>query len=98
MSFIKKYKPTSNVISVVWTAIVYVVTVQIGQTLLLKAIVPDNVTGLWLPFGLMLGFVLIQGYGIWPGIFFGAMGGTLWVYHDFSGYSAFNYACSYVVA
>ena len=47
-------------------AILYIVTARFGQLL---AIPPGNVTPIWIPSAIILVFVLIKGYWVWPGIF-----------------------------
>lgn len=74
-------KSIKAVIEVILVALVYILTARVGQT---YAISPGNVTPVWLPSGIMFALVLIRGYGVWPGIFIGAMLGNSWAYADFS--------------
>ena len=57
--------------------VVYVIGARIGQVF---AIEPGNITPVWIPSGIMLAWVLIRGYYIWPGIFLGAFLGNSWAY------------------
>jgi len=60
-------------------ALVYVVLARAGQTL---AIAPGNITPVWLPSGVIFAALLLRGYYLWPGIFFGAAIGNAWAYFD----------------
>ena len=62
-------------------ATVYVASARIGQ---IYAINPGNISPVWIPSGVMLAWVLIRGYYIWPGIFMGALIGNIWAYIDTS--------------
>lgn len=66
---------TASEVSLV--AITYVVTARLGQYF---AIEPGNITPVWLPSGIMLAWVILRGYYIWPGIFAGAFLGNIWAY------------------
>ena len=79
-SEIKKATKFSHLVEIVSLAIIYFVTAKICQLL---AIPPGNVTPVWLPSGIILAIVLIRGYWIWPGIWFGAFAGNVWAYIDF---------------
>jgi diguanylate cyclase (GGDEF)-like protein len=67
------------IIEIIAIAIIYVATAKVGQTF---SIPPGNITPIWIPSGIMLALVVLRGYGIWPGIFFGAVIGNVWAYFD----------------
>jgi len=68
---------TTRLLEVLAVTAVYVVTARIGQ---IFAIEPGNITPVWIPSGIMLAWVLLRGYYIWPGIFLGAFLGNIWAY------------------
>jgi integral membrane sensor domain MASE1 len=66
-------------------AIIYFSTAKVGQIL---AILPGNITPVWLPSGIMLAAILVRGFHIWPGIFLGAFFGNVWAYIDINSLSS----------
>lgn len=67
----------ARIAEVISIAVIYFLLARCGQVL---AIPPGNVTPIWLPSGFILAVVLMRGYGVWPGIFFGAFAGNIWAY------------------
>lgn len=73
----KELNRSYRIIEIVAVIVVYVATARVGQ---IFAIEPGNITPVWIPSGIMLAWVLLRGYRIWPGIFFGAFFGNSWAY------------------
>ena len=80
--FTKKY--TRHALDIILIAVLYIVTARLGQLL---SIPPGNVTPIWIPSGIILAYVLIRGYWVWPGIFIGAFVGNVWAYIDLSNFN-----------
>lgn len=54
-------------------ALVYFVTAKFAQSL---AILPDNLSAIWIPSGVVFAAVLLRGNRVWPGILIGAFTAT----------------------
>lgn len=71
------WKPLAMLLAV---AALYVITARLGLTM---AMPPEKkATAVWPPSGIALAAVLLAGYRIWPGIWFGAFLANLWDYFD----------------
>jgi diguanylate cyclase (GGDEF)-like protein len=74
----KENKNTARrLIEILLVTVLYLITARIGQVF---SIDPGNITPVWIPSGIMLAWVILRGYYIWPGIFFGAFLGNSWAY------------------
>lgn len=60
-------------------AILYTITGKLGFSL---AIAPGNVTTVWPPSGIALAAIMLGGYGLWPGIWFGSLAVNLWFFAE----------------
>lgn len=60
----------AHLASIAALAAIYFVTAKLG---LLVAFPPGNATAVWAPSGISLAAVLQLGYGLWPGVAFGAL-------------------------
>jgi len=68
---------TARLLEILAVITIYVATARIGQ---IFSIEPGNVTPVWITSGIMLAWVLLRGYYIWPGIFLGAFFDNSWAY------------------
>jgi len=77
--FLKQRAPLTgrraNLIAMAITALLYVVTAQLG---LLLAMQDCMVTALWPPAGIALAAMMLFGRGLWPGVWIGAFIANLW--------------------
>src|SRR6185436_7638005 len=62
-------------------AAAYYIAGRLGQLL---AIQPGNVTAVWPASGIALAAILLFGYRVWPGIWFGAFLASIWAVFDAS--------------
>ena len=77
-----KYKPNFNYfLEISLIAVIYFFTARLGQYF---AIPPGNISAIWIPAGVIMTWMLIRGYHIWPGIFIGAFVGNTSAYIDLS--------------
>jgi diguanylate cyclase (GGDEF)-like protein/PAS domain S-box-containing protein len=65
----------SRLVTVAALAAVYVVAARLGLSL---AFLHPSATPVWAPTGIALAALLIGGYGLWPGVFIGALAANLW--------------------
>ncbi len=66
----------SRLFAIAALAAVYVAAARLGLSL---AFLHPSATPVWAPTGIALAALLILGYGVWPGVFVGALAANLWV-------------------
>ncbi len=65
----------SRLVTVAALAVVYFAAARLGLSL---AFLHPSATPVWAPTGIALAALLILGYGVWPGVFIGALTANLW--------------------